>query len=71
MRAGNTQAVGRDAIEGAPPRVARALRIDVEDQRGFGTGDLHGRQVNNVAPNQQTVGAGMDVPAGMARRVAR
>src|SRR5215212_8374447 len=71
MRPGHTQTVGGDAIERSPPRIARGLWIDVEHQRRFGTWDLHGRQVNNVAPDQQAIRSGMDVPAGMAGRVTR
>jgi hypothetical protein len=70
VRAGDREFVGSDAVERAPARRASLLRIDVEDEPGVGTRNLHRGEVNEIAPNQQALLAGCDQPSGMAGRVA-
>ncbi len=70
MGAGDPELVGGHTIEHAPAHRTGRLRIDVEDQRGIGTGDLDRREMNEIAPDQQALVARLDEPAGMTRRMA-
>src|SRR4029450_1210091 len=62
--------VGGAAVEYAPARGAGGLRIDVVDEPGIGPRDLDRREVNEVAPDQQAVLAGLDEPPVMSRSMA-
>src|SRR3954468_8388123 len=70
MRAGDDEPLGRGPVEHALARGRRQIGVDVVDQPGLGTRELHRREVHDVAPDQDALAAGLDEPVGVTRRMS-
>ena len=69
--AGDAQLVAGNELEHLPSPLCCGSRIDVVSDARIGEGELHSWKVDDVAPDEKPVAAGLNEPCGVARRMAR
>src|ERR1700691_3242245 len=70
VNAGAAQFLSGDEFEHLLPRLRCGGRIDVEGDARVGEGELHSRKVDDVAPDEKLVAAGLNEPCRVAWSVA-
>ena len=71
MHACNRHSVGAGAVEHIFADLCRQVWIAIKHYASVGICELKGGEMDNIAPDQQALIAGMNSKASMARRVAR